>query len=490
MLDERGDVQGDGRDRVRLAASAAALLVLAGIVGCAERASRSDQGERPLPPGEARSVKSDLARGSTESAVGTIAGRDIIVVGSCERDALAPASPGAPKSCGVSIIDLPVQTPKAKVAIERTFNRVRVPGGLASMSGGGELLAVIDQGAGRGATALSIFSRELDVDDEAMRSLAALPIRQGARAVAVSTDGLLVAVATDRPRPQVQLVHVKRRTDRGGERTVHQPVGWHLAGLDFDDTRIGQIAWHPDGSLLAATLPDRGEVMFMRVTKDERGIEVSPLCTPLKIGGAPFAIAFGPGGEVLAVSDLGAMPTAETDWQSAALEPGRVVAIRVGPERSSEAGEAAALPIGRLPPASERFTVVGRVGVGRGPVALAIARPKSGGPAETLLVACANLRASDAESQGSGSLSLMSIGPDTALMDLGERPIAARPAGLSFDRDGRWLAVAHWVSLDPHPTGGEIGVYPLQRGARGVTIGPPAAMIGALGSPHSVVITP
>ena len=286
-------------------------------------------------------------------------------------------------------------------------------------------------------------------------------------AVAVHPQGTFVAVAAQEPRRQVVILPVKNGQFAG------EPAAWPLLGLDNDEAKPSSIAWHPSGNALAVTLMDRGEVMFYRFRKNDKGeLQLAPWGPPVKVGKAPFAGAFTPDGRYFIVNNVESVGGVQ--GYDVGVPEGELVSIRMG-DMPGEVGATGGGPIQNI--------VVSTVKVGVGPVGMAI------NTAGTMLATCNVQHSHAAENiqQGGGSVSLVMLAKDGTLTNTGEFPVNAVPAGIAFDGKGSFLCVSEYRSLDPDAKDGEIGFWHIGGGSHPTLV--PADLYVAVGhGPHGVLI--
>jgi DNA-binding beta-propeller fold protein YncE len=107
-------------------------------------------------------------------------------------------------------------------------------------------------------------------------------------------------------------------------------------------------------------------------------------------------------------------------------------------------------------PGGTDHRVIGSAPTGLAPVGMALSGDGD-------LIACANTGAVNAGITG-GSVTLIGLGRDGSLTPHGEFNLGAVPAGIGFDKSGRFVCVSQYASQDPEAADGEISFWRLRRG--------------------------
>lgn len=445
--------------RSRLAfASAASLLVLAALSG---------------------------GCGSGSGKPSDVAGRYIISLGDADMAAaalttkeLGPREPGTRDT--LTVVSLPIREPMTPHAQINVGNSALCPPTCLAVSRDGRYAFVVDYRGEAPETATtiddlpkgkSLVAVDMNTPLEP-RICATTEVAEEPIAVSVNHLGTLVAVATQTPGAQIVIVPFAR-----GEFSA-DAAAWPLLGLDDSEAKPTSIAWHPSGGALAVTLQDRGEVMFYRFRmNDEGAMQLLPWGTPVSVGKAPSSGAFTPDGRFFVVNDL--QWGSDVDGYNVGVPPGQLVVIQVG-DMPGGTGSATGGPAGHL--------VLGSAPVGVSPIGMAIS-------SDGLLVATANLQRShlpDSDprvdpNQRGGSISLLQMRSNGELQPLGEYPINAMPAGLSFDARDRFLCITQFRSFDPAAVDGEISFWRVKH-TTPRTLEDADFFVGVGKGPHGVLI--
>ena len=442
----------------RLALGAAALLAIAGLLGC--------ESSGPGKPGDV-SGRFLLTVGDADMGATTLANKEL-----GERD---PAVHDT-----LTIVTMPLTEPTSQFAQADVSNSALCPPTCLAVSRNGKYAFVVEYRGPARPDAKTIDDlpignklTALDLSDPLRPTISAIAeVSKEPIAVAVHPDGDLIAVVAQAPRQQIVILPFKDGAFTG------DPCAWPLIGLDNDEAKPTSIAWHPSGQALAITLQDRGEVMFYRFKRDEAGaLAIAPWGTPVKAGKSPFAGSFTPDGKHFIVNDL--QWGEDVAGYNVGAPEGQLISIRLGDMPagldSAEGGPA-------------QHTVVSIVKVGVSPIGMAI---NSSGT----LIATSNLQRSylpegdplvNPEHRG-GSISLAMLSRDGTLTTVGEYPINAMPAGICFDARDRYLCVTQFRSFDPGAVDGEVGFWRV-KGSSTPTLIPADFYVGVGKGPHGVLI--
>jgi len=295
--------------------------------------------------------------------------------------------------------------------------------------------------------------------------------------VAVHPSGDMVAVVTKNPRAQLVVVSVKNGA------AVGDPFSWPLLGLDDDAAKPSCVAWHPSGSALCVTLPDRGQVIFYQFQREtDGGMSLRTWGKPVTVGKYPYSGAFTPDGRFFITTDL--QWGKDVEGFSVGAPQGTLSVVRIDGVPASSEGKTSDQSA-----APARHEVVCQTPVGISPEGLAISH-------DGTMVATSNLLHSylpendphrSPGSQRGGSLSLLTLSHDGKLTPVGEFPINAVPAGLTFDAKDRFLAVTQFHSFDPEARGGELAFWKVNHGKH-AGLEKAEFVVGVGQGPHGVLI--
>ena len=409
------------------------------------------------------------------SGPGDVAGRYIVAV--CDADMAATAfSTGdlgerpVEARDTLTVVSLPLKEPQTDFAQIEVSNSALGPPTMLDVSRDGKLAFVVEsrKNATQGARSLSELplGENLAVVDLSTpmspKLIGTVYVGEEPTAVAVHPRENLVAVVNRTPRQQVVMVPFD-----GVGQVAGEPMAWPLFGLDDDSARATCIAWRPQGDAIAVTLPERNEVMFYKFRRDEDGAAtLLPWGTPVTVGKFPYSGAFTPDGKYFISTDL--QWGQDVEGFNVGAPAGQLTSIRIGDEEGGH-------------------RVVSSAAVGISPEGLAISN-------DGRLVATSNLLRSflpdnDPRATREGSLSLLTISPATGeLTQVGEYPINAMPAGISFDAKDQFLAVTQFRSFDPAATTGELSFWRVNRDSDAPSLEQMDFFVGLGQGPHGVLI--
>jgi DNA-binding beta-propeller fold protein YncE len=268
-------------------------------------------------------------------------------------------------------------------------------------------------------------------------------VANGPESVKVSSDGTMVAIATNpSDREVIQIIQVKDGLAVGPLQTftlaeLGVPVveGRPKGGID-----ASFVDWHPSARVIAVNLYARGQVVFFRVERSADGrVSLIPWGAPVDAGPDPFTARFSTDGAHYIVSNWGRNFAATTLDERLPSGPGRVTSIRLGrPEGDGK-----------------DHAVVGSADVGNSPEGIAISP-------DGKLLATINMRgtiraSSSPHYTAKSSVTLLSFDPSsgkpTRIADYELDGVL--PEGGTFDATGEhFLATAYEYRGQSTPGGG------------------------------------
>jgi DNA-binding beta-propeller fold protein YncE len=201
---------------------------------------------------------------------------------------------------------------------------------------------------------------------------------------------------------------------------------------------------------------------------------MAPWDRPVQVGKYPYSGSFTPDGRFFVVANMGW--GADVAGFSAGAAPGEVSVVRLGTvERQS----------GQTVTPGEPHQLVSSAGVGISPEGLAIS-PNGRYVVTANAQGAASPDITNIGSKG-GSLSLLSLDGNGTLRTIGEYPINAVPAGVTFDASGSVVGVTQFRSFDPNAIDGEVGFWRLIPGSN-PRLEPMDYYVGLGKGPHAITI--
>jgi len=413
---------------------------------------------------------------------GDVAGRYIVAV--CDADMAATALGGggtgdlgerpADARDTLTVVALPLREPQTDFAQVEVSNSALGPPTMVDVTPDGRLAFVVESRKSGPSDAKSLS--ELPVGENlafvdlsspmSPKVIGTVYVGEEPTAVAVHPRERLVAVVNRTPRQQIVMLAFNADGQVTGE-----PMAWPLFGLDDDSAHATCLAWRPRGDALAVTMPERNEVMFYKFKMDEDGAAtLNPWGGPVSVGKFPYSGAFTPDGKFFISTDM--QWGKDVDGFNVGAPAGQLTVIRLDDSAGGSGGA---------------HRVVSTAGVGVSPEGLAISN-------DGRLVATSNLLRSflpdgDPRATTEGSLSLLTLSPATGELTLvGEFPIAAMPAGITFDSKDQFLAVTQFRSFDPAATTGELSFWQVDRSGDRPTLRQMDFFVGLGQGPHGVLI--